>query len=129
MGVLISNFRRSVTATLMGKQTKSLETKSGVADGIVDHITEGKEEGSKIDKSQYVTAFINVKPGTQVRVSGFGPDEIATLKALNHGDVVDVVMTQFGTKGTGYKLDELLVKSKAPIPVPPAPEASQPEAV
>ena len=106
MGVLLPNFRRSVSATVNGRVVKSLETVAAVSGGTLLGITEGRQEGSKTDGSQYVVAHVQITPGTKIRVAGYGEEQIKAIRAIEQdkAGAFSAVLSPMGYGG--FKLVE-----------------------
>lgn len=104
MGVLLPNFRRPVVASFGGKTRTSLESVAGIQEGTLLRITEGREGGSKVDGSEYVVAHVQVKPGTVIRVAGYGSEQIAQIRAVEVGGAFSATLSPMARNG--YKLVE-----------------------
>jgi hypothetical protein len=104
MGVLVSNTRRQVKTVLNGRTHTGMETVAIINDGKLVRLVAGKEEGSKLDGSEYTTAFVQVKPGHVIRIVGYDTNAQA-LQALKTGDTVSGVLTPMPRNW--FKLAEL----------------------
>lgn len=103
-GILLSNTRRRVSATINGKVLSSLESVQAIQGGTLLKISDGREAGSKTDGSQYVVAHVQVNPGTVIRVAGYGDAQIAEIRAINIGSPFNAFLSGMGRGG--FKLVE-----------------------
>jgi hypothetical protein len=107
MGVLLSNARRRVSVTIAGKTIHSLEKASVISEGTLLQIVEGREEGSKNGGIPYVVAKVQVKPGTDIRVAGYGEEQIAAIRAVS-SEPGKFTAYLSGMGRGGYKLTEFV---------------------
>jgi hypothetical protein len=114
MGILLSNFRRRVTAEFNGKKVSSLETVAGVKNGTLLEVTTGVETGSRTDGSQYVVAHVQIQPGTVIRVAGYGAEQIEQIRAVKLNGEFSALLSPMGRGG--YKLVEFDTPVAAPGP-------------
>jgi hypothetical protein len=103
-GILLSNTRRRISATIGGKVVSSLESGPAIVGGKLLRISEGREGGSKTDGSAYVVAHVQVNPGTVIRVAGYGPDQVAQINAIQPDGTFSAFLSGMGRGG--YKLVE-----------------------
>jgi hypothetical protein len=85
MGVFLPNAVKRVETVFNGRVQRSLVPGSLITDGKLLEIVEGREEGSKLDGSEYVVARVQVKPGQVIRVTGYGAEEIASIRKIGVG--------------------------------------------
>jgi hypothetical protein len=104
MGLLLPTFRRRVVAEINGKNQSSLETVSAVKEGKLLRITEGGDKRSRVDGSEYVVAHVQVKPGTAIRVAGYGAEQIAAIRNIPVGGDFNAILTPMTRDA--YKLVE-----------------------
>lgn len=85
-GILLRNYRTRNSAEVGGRTRSTFATESAVIGGKLLKVSEGREQGSRVDGSKYVVAHVQVVPGTKIRVAAYGDDQIAKIKELTEGE-------------------------------------------
>ena len=106
MGLIIPNTRRRITTNVGNQKFTGIESGSVLSDGKFMGLLDNRKEVSQNDGSVYAAARIQEKPGTVIRLVGYGEQAVEQLKTMKEGDSVSAFMTPM-TRG-GYKLVEFL---------------------